>query len=126
MEPPYSVEQYTQDHPNCVYVELFLRIPQSNYHSVRNVSNVSRLTAKGDWTNRWNHWEGLGVPWSNVPCEDPDMLFIRMSEETVYVRKLFELLDKLSDAYRDELVHLNCCVYWFPQNQVWFIASHEF
>lgn len=54
------------------------------------------------------------------------MPFIRMSEESIYVHKVGELLNSLASASRDELVHRDFCVYWFPQDQLWFIESHEF
>lgn len=49
---------------------------------------------------------------------------ISMSDAAVYGSKLGELLEKLADALRDELVHREFCVYWLPNDQLPFIASH--
>lgn len=52
-------------------------------------------------------------------------IFIRKSEEAVYLRKFGKLLDSLEDSPCVEYVHLDFCVYWFPYDQLWFIANHE-
>lgn len=53
------------------------------------------------------------------------MPIIRISEGGDIVRKVGVLLDRLSDAPGDELLHIYLCVYWISQGQLWFIASDE-
>lgn len=80
----------------------------------------------GGCNNRWNHCGGCSVLSSGVQCEYLDIPFIQTSEESVYTRKVGELIDSLGEALYEELVYSHFWVYWFPEEQLWFIASHNF
>lgn len=53
------------------------------------------------------------MPSSNVARENLELMFIGMSEESVYVRKVGKIIDSLTYAPRNELVRRYLCVYWF-------------
>lgn len=76
-------------------------------------------------TERWNQLGGPGVLLSNVSRDDLYLPFIRMSEETVYVRKDSEILYNLSDSPIDSVMHQYLCAHCFAHGHLSFIASDE-
>lgn len=111
MDPLYYVLQLAKTNPPSLVVERFRHITQSDGLSVRYIHSIIRSKPTRGCNKRRNNWEGHDVLSPSVPREDLDVPLIRMSEETVYVLKLGQLLNTIADAPREELVNNDFCEY---------------
>lgn len=62
---------------------------------------------------------------TDLPRNDLDLQFVRISEECVYIGKVGKILDWLAENPREDLVHFDYCTLCYPYNELQFFEAHE-